>query len=384
MLAMRPMVGIGLMSYSAYLWHQPLFAFARLTNHDVPSALFMSVLSVSALVLAFFSWRFVEQPFRHKTGDVFSISRKWMFLFSGAGAVLLVGFAATMLVTKTQTNYFNAKIEHATNPEVKRVYDLVNMHTGYDVRAAMGDNGACHFWTEDIANLPQARFDSCSKRFGKALIIFGDSHAMNIYNALFFNPFHPFMVFMSVRDDLDNASTQNRLHVDFAAFVKTHKQHVKALIYNRAGSYLMTDFQGNTHSQELFNPKRPFTFYDAYIDEISRYLNGLSQDARVLWLGPFVEARRSYKDIFRLAEVGMTIKPRAIDVFDQLDQHLLSKSAENHYEYVSARNILGIKSHELVIGDCLTYRDEDHFSLCGERIFGARLSPVLKTYLERN
>ena len=63
-------VQIGLISYSAYLWHQPIFAFARIRSFDHPSILLMSILAVASLVLAFFSWKHVEAPFRNK--DKFS------------------------------------------------------------------------------------------------------------------------------------------------------------------------------------------------------------------------------------------------------------------------------------------------------------------------
>lgn len=68
-------VGIGLVSYSAYLWHQPLFAFARHRSLSEPSHIIFFLLSVLALILAYFSWRFVEAPFRNRRG----ISRKKIF-----------------------------------------------------------------------------------------------------------------------------------------------------------------------------------------------------------------------------------------------------------------------------------------------------------------
>jgi peptidoglycan/LPS O-acetylase OafA/YrhL len=66
LLSTRFLVGIGLISYSGYLWHQPLFAFARIRSMTEPSAALFLLLSVCALLLAYFSWRFVECPFRNR------------------------------------------------------------------------------------------------------------------------------------------------------------------------------------------------------------------------------------------------------------------------------------------------------------------------------
>jgi len=65
-LASRPVVFIGLLSYSAYLWHQPLFALARasgLAEHGRP--MFAALIAITFL-LAALTWKFVEQPFRQK------------------------------------------------------------------------------------------------------------------------------------------------------------------------------------------------------------------------------------------------------------------------------------------------------------------------------
>lgn len=65
-LASKMAVGIGLISYSAYLWHQPIFAFVRIASPQPPSQLTFSILSLIVLLFAYGSWRFVEQPFRNK------------------------------------------------------------------------------------------------------------------------------------------------------------------------------------------------------------------------------------------------------------------------------------------------------------------------------
>jgi peptidoglycan/LPS O-acetylase OafA/YrhL len=65
----RPMVGIGLVSYSLYLWHWPLLALYRATIIGDGDIRVRFALCLVALVLSVASYRYVEQPFRKsKTG----------------------------------------------------------------------------------------------------------------------------------------------------------------------------------------------------------------------------------------------------------------------------------------------------------------------------
>jgi peptidoglycan/LPS O-acetylase OafA/YrhL len=62
-LAIRPLVWIGLTSYSLYLWHWPILVFAGqyigTLNGGVTAGAILASIAISAL-----SWRFIEQPFR--------------------------------------------------------------------------------------------------------------------------------------------------------------------------------------------------------------------------------------------------------------------------------------------------------------------------------
>ena len=81
LLSLKFIVGIGLISYSAYLWHQPLLAFARHRLFGEVSEFMLIALCLSSLVLAWFSWRFIEAPFRNKQ----AFARRKIFVFSVAG-----------------------------------------------------------------------------------------------------------------------------------------------------------------------------------------------------------------------------------------------------------------------------------------------------------
>jgi peptidoglycan/LPS O-acetylase OafA/YrhL len=81
---------VGQMSYSLYLWHWPLFAFARFAKPGLVLAPGdKTMLLALTVALSYLSWRFVEQPFRART---WIASRPDAFRWAGAGsALLLVG-----------------------------------------------------------------------------------------------------------------------------------------------------------------------------------------------------------------------------------------------------------------------------------------------------
>ena len=91
LLSLRLFVGIGLISYSAYLWHQPMFAFARLATLNEPGPILMLGLSGMSLILAAVSWRFVEQPFRSKSNFLSSRRRLTVILLPCAFFLMAAG-----------------------------------------------------------------------------------------------------------------------------------------------------------------------------------------------------------------------------------------------------------------------------------------------------
>lgn len=83
-LSLRPMVMVGLISYSAYLWHQPLIA---LYHYRFPQAeegaIIMGLIS---LPLAWLSWKYIEAPFRTKS----LLAGRKQYLTASMAALLLM------------------------------------------------------------------------------------------------------------------------------------------------------------------------------------------------------------------------------------------------------------------------------------------------------
>lgn len=66
LLGSKLFVGIGLISYSTYLWHQPLFSFARLRTYGIPSTIILIILCFASVALGYISWKYIENPYRNK------------------------------------------------------------------------------------------------------------------------------------------------------------------------------------------------------------------------------------------------------------------------------------------------------------------------------
>ena len=113
LLSLPPFTKIGLISYSAYLWHQPLLVFSKFRSENPPDLWINGGLSALALFLAYFSWRFVETPFRNKR----RFSRREIFSTALFANVLTVSIALLLIITDgaryrfTSANTFVLRLE---------------------------------------------------------------------------------------------------------------------------------------------------------------------------------------------------------------------------------------------------------------------------------
>lgn len=95
-LSWRPVVFVGLLSYSLYLWHWPLTVFVRYFYIDELSVSVSVAIVGATFASAYISWRFVESPFR---GSRSRFSRHQVFALAAVGSVTLasIGLAGYAL-----------------------------------------------------------------------------------------------------------------------------------------------------------------------------------------------------------------------------------------------------------------------------------------------
>lgn len=164
MLALGPIVFIGLISYSLYLWHWPLLVFSRyyfehrdIVSHDFGAGLRASVLLISIL-LAILSWKFIETPFRKKQ---ICRKRSWVYALGGVSLVTMCILGASILYSRGLPARFHGRASIYLSSYNHR--DFLNEVTLEKAVAGQFFEIGSHD-TNQVINL----------------LIWGDSHAMSV------------------------------------------------------------------------------------------------------------------------------------------------------------------------------------------------------------
>jgi peptidoglycan/LPS O-acetylase OafA/YrhL len=158
LLEIRPAVFIGLISYSLYLLHWPLFAFAH-GLHDGPMAIEVRLwLIAAAFALAVFSWKYVETPFRRPAQPM--ARQRLLMLAAGIMAITSFGAMGASHIAARQLGQSDqvaeayrklARAEPCMLPETGRLEDLDRTSceiAGQGDRVIVwGDSYMAHYFT---------------------------------------------------------------------------------------------------------------------------------------------------------------------------------------------------------------------------------------------
>ncbi len=154
LLARRPLVAVGLISYSLYLWHWPLIAFGHYLALTPLSPGVRALILGGGFLLAVLSWRYVETPFRERT---LGATRPAMFAFAGAGlAAVLVGGLICLAAQG---------FPRRLSPQAQA---FANAKTGQDF---------INLTTDDIRADKLVRLGSTDPGLHPTVLVWGDSHA---------------------------------------------------------------------------------------------------------------------------------------------------------------------------------------------------------------
>ncbi|AQZ53568.1 acyltransferase family protein [Martelella mediterranea] len=165
LLSARPTVAIGLLSYSAYLWHQPLMALTRQQMGIEPPWPVMLFLSILTFALAYLSWRFIEQPFRRRQYGPLP-SRQSIFAASATGLIICLSLGLFL--------HFAKGLPGRMNAETAAILSAA--------RDSSPKTRTCLVKIDTKSTLPELAPDAClwpskTTQNKGLIVIVGDSHA---------------------------------------------------------------------------------------------------------------------------------------------------------------------------------------------------------------
>ncbi|HEX8833301.1 MAG TPA: acyltransferase family protein, partial [Abditibacteriaceae bacterium] len=161
-LAVRPVVFIGLISYSLYLWHWPFLAISKYLALAPLSAGYRAGLVALGFVFAILSWKYVETPFRtRRVGS----TRKSVFAYATAGLAVVFVCGAIIHLKQGLPQRFPARVTELANAVSDTAF-VKNLKTR-DVRAGK----LVRIGTETPGQSP-------------AVMVWGDSYAMSALPAI--------------------------------------------------------------------------------------------------------------------------------------------------------------------------------------------------------
>lgn len=403
LLAMKPFVGIGLISYSVYLWHQPLLAFLRIRSLDAPSAELLLFAALMSLPIGYLSWRFVEQSWRKGQGARFrSLSTARVLGCALAGLVVVVSLGAWGAVS----HGFPGRFDPA----------LVAIDNARDDTSPLTD--ACYIETPaaggiDLGPLPRPECTYTAADGSVDVAILGDSHAEAIsyplmqelkdqgvgVTTLSLAACVPFDGYWHTRARCDESVKQVLDYVKSSS-LKT------VIIAGRYSLYVRDDGFDNGLGGVEPDQMGPKTFADPLVSgsgEAATLANGLDMLARgvrsyldmgktVILVYPIPEAGWSVPDRYfkeRMSNPQASELTIPMPVFEARNGDVIRHFdglSDPNLAKVDPRNVLCRKEDGVCVnasGDDVFYYDDDHLSLTGARLLTGEIVSLVLNSLGR-
>ena len=159
----KPFVAIGLISYSLYLWHWPIIAYANYLSITKTSSVCLVIFTASIL-LAIFSYFAIEKPFRHKYKLNFTKSLIGLWI---APMIIVGGF---YLACKHQGFGFNQPNINQNELTYAYNFEKIDNNNCFLMRQSSS------FESKQLPNASQCSIgDTNSKNLN--ILFVGDSHA---------------------------------------------------------------------------------------------------------------------------------------------------------------------------------------------------------------
>jgi peptidoglycan/LPS O-acetylase OafA/YrhL len=343
LLATRPFVHVGLISYSVYLWHWPLVSFLKLERVAITPLVATGVVAGS-LVLGWASWALLERGYR---GLLSRRSRPALGV-AAAGAAIAVLAPGYILLQQGLPGRFPVAIltQDELMAERSRYWQDLQAKTAITLTPGSG---------------------------GKQLLIVGDSHAIDLAYALTENGYPGRIKLIETAHECFNFGRQPVSPADAALCAERLQAVLAAPDLKAADAVYLHDHWGG--------------YDEAGLTDVIQQIRGVTK-APIYVFGPKMMFAESVLAISRQAQGRHITRARGINAFaageqaperTQIDRRLKAFFQAHAFPDVHYVSTLDVQCGPRL--DCpvfspqgqYLYFDAGHFTLEGSREFGQRL-----------
>lgn len=165
-LSFNPLVSIGLISYSLYLWHWPFIAFAKYLIFRPFTSLEKLFIIIASIAVSILSWKYIEQPFRRKY--LLLPDRNKLFALSGVVMIVIAGVSVAIYNLKGLPERIDSNI----NATISKAH--LDWEKEDEFRKCIEQNNYAKIMPPVIGE----------KNLTPQFILWGDSHAYALKNGV--------------------------------------------------------------------------------------------------------------------------------------------------------------------------------------------------------
>lgn len=280
LLTNRPLVTIGKISFSIYMVHQVVFAFARYAYLEEITALWALVLVAITLSISFFTYHYIENPFRNP--QLFSIKKVLALLIP----VFLISSAASLYIYSVggiirdypALNIYRDK--STIQRKLFRVTTNIHIHYNEDVRQL----------DKDFEPSDQLKILVIGNSFGRDITnILLESEELRSTQIRYFD---------ISRINTDNAFPERAKEADRIVFAGYRlinygfTDGIEAdhqLSLDRGKIWVFGTKSYGTHNGIHYNSLRPSTNFSTYRTKIETSIYELNQEMKDIWGDRFID-----------------------------------------------------------------------------------------------
>lgn len=373
LLSRRLFVGLGLISYSAYLWHQPILAFYRHATVEQNTPTYITLISAT-LFLAYLSWRYIERPFRSKT----QISRSTFFWLT---SITIVGICAFGIMGNASDGFAKKR-----NKALFKDLAYNSSRLGYiECPETLSKTDPTLDYCHGTSEQPTALLIGDSHADDK---FYGIAKALNQYQwRLIGNPACP--PIMGVKFTAANGIACTERLKKIFTYLES-QEHIELVVLSFSHGYPLEKFVAADHIQSKFNPLDAVIedINDSSLNRVEAFYTGLERTLKLL-------QRLNIKSVITIDTPELTFFPadcitgRVSCNFtekDVLARQIIHRSqlAKLAARYTNIHiydpiNIFCKDTQCNILRDKHTlYRDSDHLSLYGSEYYGINFAYWLK------